>query len=210
MKWNLTHELNQVNQSTKNDQTVTIQKVKAEPKAFLQEYSWSAVVSNMNDGDKPIITRSVRSIDGYERLELSYFNQDATTIDLVSGSHSSDLNPPLFKDDSLVDNLIQQMTPQTNILMLDPNNPERVPYFKVVGDESMNLTSRLNITVTDNDDKFKTSFKFDKINTNVEDNFKLMVCYNFENYDNLQELCDEETHHSVNNALGYCFLDFMT
>ena len=85
-------------------------------------------------GDEPIITRSVRSIDGYERLELSNYEQDATTIDLVSGSHKSDLKPPLFKDDSLVDSLIQLMTPLTNILLLDPSDPKRVPYFKVVGD----------------------------------------------------------------------------
>jgi len=99
----------------------------------------------------PVITRSVLSVDGYERLELSKYDQEATTIDVVSGSHDSDLNPPLFKDNSLVSTDIQTMSPWTSIILPNPSKPERVPYFKVVGEENIDLAERLNFTVTAKD-----------------------------------------------------------
>ena len=163
----------------------------------------------LNPGDQyPVITRSVLSIDGHTRLELSYYDQNATTIDLVGGNFTSQLQPPRFKDDSQVSTLIQTMTPKTDILLLDPSYPERVPYLKMVGNEERNLTELLNITISDNTQTGYTEFLFDKINKNIEDVFKLIVCYNYGDFDNLQEFCDEDTHHAVINALGFCFLDF--
>ena len=38
--------------------------------------------------------------------------------------------------------------------------------------------------------------------------FTIIACYNYEGYDNLQELCDEHTHHLVTGSLGTCFTQF--
>ena len=38
--------------------------------------------------------------------------------------------------------------------------------------------------------------------------FKVIVCWSYSTYNNLTDLCNESTQHSVVNALGFCLTEF--
>ena len=72
---------------------------------------------NLKQPDKSIdsntkIERDFYTVDGYTLLELDYYPQKATTIDISSGASESSFKPPLFKDDTdLGFNLLDPIKP---------------------------------------------------------------------------------------------------
>ena len=152
----------------------------------------------LSSGDVyPKITKTVTAVDGYTRLSLSQFQQPATTIDLVSGIFSIDLLPPQFQDGTL-----------ENIVLPDPSSPERAVYLELIDDQGRQFADLLDFTITENTHPDHVSVLFERTGSNLLESFQIKVCYNFGQYQNLQQICEPDIKFDVINALGECYVNF--
>ena len=70
------------------------------------------------------------------------------------------------------------------------------------------LDNLLNITAVSNDLYEKVEVLFEKQDAAIIDSYQVVVCYNYGEYANIQDLCDEDEPHTIINALGECFTLF--
>ena len=85
------------------------------------------------------VTRSFEFYDGYPLLQVDTYLQGTTTIDLADGPQTVALKPPLFKDDM-----------NAALPLLDPTNPARSFYFKIVGHETKPVSDFILVQTIDN------------------------------------------------------------
>ena len=78
-------------------------------------------------------------IDGISQVQLDYYPQQSTLIDLANNVFEVSLKPPLFKDNT-----------QSGFDLLDPTSPARQIYFKMIGQDASNIDDFVSIKVTDN------------------------------------------------------------
>ena len=105
------------------------------------------------------ITRQFVNIDGYERLYIYDYPQEATTIDLETGGFSDNYLAPLFSDDiysgfNIV--LPSQGTSQIFVKIIDHENE---PYGNFIGFEYNTI------------DVSMAEFTFAKVESNLLDTF---------------------------------------
>ena len=100
--------------------------------------------------DTVVPTFSLRVVDQFILLELDYYQQTSTTIDLNSGSFQGTFLPPRFKNSDSSDLDID-----------DTSNPERTVYVKVLGHEDEDLDTFIRNFEFENERSLEAKLTFD-------------------------------------------------
>lgn len=88
-------------------------------------------------------------------------------------------------------------------LIKNDENIERSFYFKAL--EDIDVYDYLEISLTSDPDEEVMNISIKKLEHCPLHHFTIAICFNYGEYENLQDICDDENTFSVINALGKCF-----
>ena len=74
-------------------------------------------------------------------------------------------------------------------------DPDSIIYFKVLGKETEDILNYVNFEIISADQGLTKTVEFTKTKVSVDQSFDIIVCFDYDKYDNLKDLCDQQTTH---------------
>ena len=69
-------------------------------------------------------------------------------------------------------------------------DPDSIIYFKVLGKETEDILNYVNFEIISADQGLTKTVEFTKTKVSVDQSFDIIVCFDYDKYDNLKDLCD--------------------